>query len=407
MQAAKRKVTYLQALWPCALILVVTLVILILWTALDPWKWEREFLSLVPPETLGKCTSESFAGFFWSLTVILMFCTLSTLVMAWRTQTIAQNLSDTSTVFYLILTQAQAWFVGIPILAVIGDESVDTVYFGRILLIWMFAMAPLFIVLLPRVSQAIRQQMYPELRQNGGNVHVSGINSSASASHKHATKRHFSGSNSNPSSNEELQPSRPFASSVMSAALKFRLSTTSKSEEGPSAPFQPRPVADGDDEVPSIMRRRGNINPLPTITSQHVLQSSCPSFHERSHDRESFPSFNSSGNESFPTFEEQTDLRHIESLASLPEALDETDRSKTDTSDRLPLERLPEAVDGTGHSKTETDTRDKASLASFAEALDETDHSKTGAPDKASLTSLPAILDDTGHGKMDARDNNQ
>lgn len=187
LQAAKRRVTYLQAMWPCFVVLLVTVLVLIIWTAHDPWLWERDFVRLVPPETLGKCTSDNFAAYFWTLTAILMFCNLCTLIMAWKTQTIAQNLSDASTVFYLILTQLQAWFVGIPILAVIGDNSVDTVYFGRILLIWLFAMAPLFIVLLPRVSAAIRTKRNPALRQNRGNVIVCGLAQSSTGSKYHAS----------------------------------------------------------------------------------------------------------------------------------------------------------------------------------------------------------------------------
>jgi 7 transmembrane sweet-taste receptor of 3 GCPR len=278
MQAAKRKVTYyLQALWTCALILVVTLLLLILWTALDPWKWEREYVNMVPPETLGQCTSDNFAGFVWSLTAILMFCTLSILVMAWKTQTIAQNLSDASTVFYLILTQVQAWFVGIPILAVIGDDSVDTVYFGRILLIWMFAMAPLFIVLLPRVSLAIRQRLNPELKKNRGVVHVSGITPSQTAS-QFPTNRNFESTSSDPSRRETYisnQPSRPFQSST-TAPLDPNVASSLKMAD-----------VDDDEEIPKPARRGA----LPTIVSQQVLQVTRSGLHERECSRESLPSF--------------------------------------------------------------------------------------------------------------------
>lgn len=269
MQAVKRKVTYLQALWPCTLVLVATLLILILWTALDPWKWEREFLSLVPPESLGKCTSDHFAGFFWSLTSILMSCTLGTLLMAWKTKTISQNLSDSSTVFYLIHTQMQAWFVGIPILAVIGDDSVDTVYFGRILLIFLFAMAPLFIVLLPRVSQAIKQKRNPELKRNHGNVHVSGITS------QYPTNPQFGSSINNGQS--MIEPSRPFQSSAPNSLL------LNKSEEGPSTSFATSSLkmpGAGDESM-----KMTNTGKLDTIVSQHVLQI------EGAEDKESVGSF--------------------------------------------------------------------------------------------------------------------
>ncbi|CAB9501560.1 expressed unknown protein [Seminavis robusta] len=147
MSAQRRTRIELQVLWPLGLVLFVIVTILIVWTAVSPWRWEHDFVSLSPPETYGKCHSDNFAAFFAPLSAILMACTLLTGFFVWRTKDISQDLSDTSTVFYLIVTQLQAWFVGLPILAVIGDSSVNSVYFGRILLIWVFAMAPLLIVL--------------------------------------------------------------------------------------------------------------------------------------------------------------------------------------------------------------------------------------------------------------------
>ena len=294
MQAAKRRVTYLQAMWPCALILIVTLLVLIIWTAVDPWKWERDYIDLLPPERLGKCTSDHFAGFFWTLTSILMFCTVSTLVMAWKTQTIAQNLSDASTVFYLILTQVQAWFVGIPILAVTGD-SVDTVYFGRILLIWLFAMAPLFIVLLPRVSQAIRQKLNPALKQTRGNVHVSGI--AASTSQYPTTNRPFESTNSSATGHLNAStfegPSKAFRSSVFSPLKNLNpRQSVNKPKEEVSTQFRTSVTASSALKMPDVDEDEEHVRParpenpggLPTIVSQHVLQMA-------SRDKESFPSF--------------------------------------------------------------------------------------------------------------------
>ncbi|CAB9496271.1 Gamma-aminobutyric acid (GABA) B receptor [Seminavis robusta] len=182
MSAQRRTRTEFQVLWPLGVILFVIVTILIVWTAVSPWMWERDFVSLSPPETYGKCYSDDFGAFFASLAAVLMGCTLITGFFVWKTKDISQDLSDTSTIFYLIVTQLQAWFVGIPILAVIGDSSVDSVYFGRILLIWVFAMAPLLIVLLPRISNANYVRRHPELlRKKRGNVHVSGLDPTSRA----------------------------------------------------------------------------------------------------------------------------------------------------------------------------------------------------------------------------------
>lgn len=174
MTARRRTRTEMQVLWPLGLVLFAVMTILTIWTVISPWQWERDLVNLDPPETYGKCHSEDFSAFFIPLAVILMVCTCFTGIIVWRTKNISQDLSDTSTVFYLILTQLQAWFVGLPILAVIGDGTVNSVYFGRILLIWVFAMAPLLIVLLPRITTAIHLRRHPE-KAKKSRVRVTGL----------------------------------------------------------------------------------------------------------------------------------------------------------------------------------------------------------------------------------------
>ena len=60
---------------------------------------------------------------------------LLALFAAWKTKNIANNFSDTSSVFYSIALQAQAWLVGVPTLALLGGDSADATYFGRVILI--------------------------------------------------------------------------------------------------------------------------------------------------------------------------------------------------------------------------------------------------------------------------------
>jgi len=177
MSTKKRAVSPLQVLWPLGIVLIAIVSILTVWTVVSPWSWERKFVTHYPPETYGKCYSPNFIAFSFTLALILMICTILTGFIVWKTRDISQDLSDTSTVIYLIITQLQAWFVGLPILAAIGDASVDSVYLGRILLIWVFAMAPLLIVLLPRITTTMRARMHPEVnkRKNRGSIHISGL----------------------------------------------------------------------------------------------------------------------------------------------------------------------------------------------------------------------------------------
>lgn len=209
MSTRRRAVTPLQVLWPLGIVLVMIVTLLTVWTAISPLTWNREMINEFPPETYGKCDSDNdwFGFFFLPLYIILMICTILTGFIVWKTKDISQDLSDTSTVFYLIVTQMQAWFVGLPILMAIGDTSANSVYLGKILLAWVFAMAPLIIVLLPRISTVIYNRLYPEeaaakKKKNRGSVHISGISTPSTATaarfvaEEHNSANTFSGRSS-------------------------------------------------------------------------------------------------------------------------------------------------------------------------------------------------------------------
>jgi hypothetical protein len=180
LQARRQKVTHFQVMWPVLFLFAGILTILIVWTVIDPWQWEdTEVEGAQPPESKGQCSSDHFLAFFWPCAVLIGLPTLLTIFGVWKTKDISQDLSDTSTTFYLVVTQFQAWLLGVPVMAVIGkssDSSVDAVYLGRVLLIWIFAMAPILIVLTPRIYRTVAHRWWPEsTKTRGSGVRVSGL----------------------------------------------------------------------------------------------------------------------------------------------------------------------------------------------------------------------------------------
>mmetsp|Transcript_19689 Transcript_19689/g.31735 ORF Transcript_19689/g.31735 Transcript_19689/m.31735 type:complete len:188 (-) Transcript_19689:66-629(-) len=81
--------------------------------------------------------------------------------------------SNTSAVVLSLLIQLQAWLIGVPILAVLGDgDSADAVFLGRALLIFVFSLSALL-----EVACKIYQAMYsrPQDSTDSGRIRVSGV----------------------------------------------------------------------------------------------------------------------------------------------------------------------------------------------------------------------------------------
>jgi hypothetical protein len=65
--------------------------------------------------------------------------------------------------------------VGLPILAVLNNSSVEGTYLGRVLLIWLFSIATVLIVIAPKIFNTFRN---PTLAARSSRVFVSGITAS-------------------------------------------------------------------------------------------------------------------------------------------------------------------------------------------------------------------------------------
>ena len=162
MTARRQRVTHFQVIRPILVLLAAIVIVLMVWTITDPFQWTRETVAgVLPPESIGQCQSDHFGAFFWTCAALIGVPTLLTIFAVWRTKDISQDLSDTSLTFYLVVTQFQAWLLGIPVLVVLDSSSVDASYLGRVLLIWLFAIAPLLIVVCPTLHRTIRNRQNP------------------------------------------------------------------------------------------------------------------------------------------------------------------------------------------------------------------------------------------------------
>ena len=203
MQFQKRAVSVQQSLWPLVSLVFITLALLTLWTAMDPWTWERQTISLVPAETYGECASDSFWAFFGPLSAIVIFTEVLTFVWALKTADIHEAFGDSKTTMLAIYTHLQSWVVGIPILSVLGDSSTDATYAGRVLLIWIFSVSSVAIVVGPRIHPAWCGKTDWSNQQGG--IRISGLEG-RSAQHESPSRVRYKSGNSR---SEETSGSMP------------------------------------------------------------------------------------------------------------------------------------------------------------------------------------------------------
>lgn len=175
LQFRRTAVTILNVMKPTLVLLFLTLSILVTWTIVDPYKWERREVSDIPYETFGECTNEHFWAFFGPLVGLLFFAEALTFYFAWKTADVPEDFRDSAAVSYASFAQLQSFAVGIPMLAVLGTASVDATYFGRVFLIWIFAVSSVAVVVGPKLAKAIKLRRNPELRAPRKRVSVTGL----------------------------------------------------------------------------------------------------------------------------------------------------------------------------------------------------------------------------------------
>ena len=152
----------------------ICVIILILWTAIDPWSWQRVVTIEIPAETYGQCQSRNFWVWFGPLICLMFIAEILTMYFAWKTTDLPDDFRDSGAVMYASFAQIQSWVFGVPMLAVLGSTSSEATYFGRICLIWIFAVSSVVVVVGPKLAKAIRVRRNPNIGQRD-RVRVSGL----------------------------------------------------------------------------------------------------------------------------------------------------------------------------------------------------------------------------------------
>jgi len=95
LQFRRRAVSVWDVMAPLTILFGVGLVILIAWTVVDPYTWNRELIQMIPAETYGECESNHFWAFFGPLMSLIVIAELATAFFALKTSDVPDGVNDT------------------------------------------------------------------------------------------------------------------------------------------------------------------------------------------------------------------------------------------------------------------------------------------------------------------------
>mmetsp|Transcript_22398 Transcript_22398/g.33502 ORF Transcript_22398/g.33502 Transcript_22398/m.33502 type:complete len:134 (+) Transcript_22398:66-467(+) len=105
----RKKVEINRVVRPFLVVLILSITVLIIWTAINPLAWVRMENKNDPLATSGKCKSVNFSPlpFFITLMVMIVMVTISLLAILWQTKDIQDEFVESNWIFYGILAHLQ------------------------------------------------------------------------------------------------------------------------------------------------------------------------------------------------------------------------------------------------------------------------------------------------------------
>ena len=162
MQASRscrrQTVAVRDVLTPLVVLLSINLILLICWTALAPLRFVRNDhhgtdLWYRVISTYGSCVAHehiSSVPFVALLTIVNLGALVILNVQAYKTRSINTEYSESKYIVIVVASMAQAGFIGIPLLFLVGEEPQAT-FVVRVLLIFVTCSAILCLIFIPKI----------------------------------------------------------------------------------------------------------------------------------------------------------------------------------------------------------------------------------------------------------------
>ena len=148
---SRRRVQIKHVVAPMVTLFLAAVAVLVLWTVLDPLKWERYELDEETNESIGRCQSSNIGVYIGPLLGIMLIPTVLTGYMAYRTKDVDEAYTESWWDFILISVQLEVIVVSAPVIAILRNESSNGKYLGFVFLLWSFPMSTLTLIFLPKV----------------------------------------------------------------------------------------------------------------------------------------------------------------------------------------------------------------------------------------------------------------
>ena len=156
----KLKVTPRDVIAPFIILMSINVIVLMVWTIVEPLKWEIktkgdvDLLQLKEPETYGICVGESlertllFAGIIAAVDISsLVFAN----IQAYQCRNISVEYSESQWIAIAMVSIMQVLFIGIPLMVLVIDEP-EPQFFVRVGIVFVTSMSTLLLIFLPKVK---------------------------------------------------------------------------------------------------------------------------------------------------------------------------------------------------------------------------------------------------------------
>mmetsp|Transcript_33075 Transcript_33075/g.69613 ORF Transcript_33075/g.69613 Transcript_33075/m.69613 type:complete len:271 (-) Transcript_33075:28-840(-) len=168
--AAKFKrltVTAIDVIKPMIALLMLNIVVLSVWTAIDPLQRQTIVVTqdsfLRDVETFGVCSSDHQPIFLATLAVINLGSLLFALFQAYKARNISTELQESSYIFVAMILILLVSFIGIPVI-IIARDNVSAFYFVMAGLIFVVCTSILLLIFMPKVI-ALRKKSSTSTRR--------------------------------------------------------------------------------------------------------------------------------------------------------------------------------------------------------------------------------------------------
>jgi len=165
--------------------------LLSIWSAVDPHRWELSAIDGESWNTYGSCKPSTWVGN--AMMIVVLCLNLGSLLLAayqaYKARDISEEYSESKQLGIVIFSWIQMLFVGIPVLFLIQEEDATAKYFVKLALIIAMCLSLLLLIFVPlilhqREDRSVADRTSSRLnsgRFGSGSILISGLNPQGSA----------------------------------------------------------------------------------------------------------------------------------------------------------------------------------------------------------------------------------